>query len=252
MALRFFDTNFYKSPFVRGLKGACKGLYSFIICDCKASGIWPKDLQVASLYVGFNITEKDFEIFIKSGKAIDLKDGNFFFPDFIEHQYPKGLSDKNPAHINIILDLKKYRLIDENLKVLPSPLKGTKVKVMVEEKVIEEETEKEIKPEIEKTPLEKKFEEFVNFRKAKKEPILDVSMEAFKKKLWKLSGKNTEMAIEILEQSIAMGWTGIFTIKENNNGKQSVITNNKSVREEILTKHYDNLTKRHSEQQGEN
>ena len=65
MALRFFDTNFYKSPFVRGLQGACKGLYSFIICDCKASGIWAKDLEVASLYIGFKITEKDFDVFLK-------------------------------------------------------------------------------------------------------------------------------------------------------------------------------------------
>ena len=36
------------------------------------------------------------------------------------------------------------------------------------------------------------------------------------------------------------------------NGKQSVIANNEAVRKTVLTKHYDNLTKRHSEQQGEN
>lgn len=222
MALRFFDTNFYKSPFVRGLQGACKGLYSFIICDCKASGIWAKDLEVASLYVGFKIAEKDFDIFLKSGKAIDLKDGNYFFPDFIEHQYPKGLSDKNPAHINIILDLKKYNLIDENLKVLPSPFKGTKV--MVKEKVMEGETVKETKPEIEKTPLEKKFDEYLNFRKAKKVPVLPESIDALKKKLWKLSGEKVETAIEILEQSIGQGWTGLFELKENKTQPKKELT----------------------------
>jgi hypothetical protein len=236
MALRFFDTNFYKSPFVRGLQGACKGLYSFIICDCKASGIWAKDLEVASLYIGFKITEKDFDVFLKLGKAIDLKDGNYFFPDFIEHQYPKGLSDKNPAHINIILDLKKYNLIDENLKPLTSPLKGTKVMVMVKEK----ETVKETETKIEKTPLEVKFEEFLKFRKAKKVPVLPESVDALKSKLWKLSNKNEDTAIEILNESIANGYQGIFELK-NNNGKQSVLNNNKSVREEILTRDFNSL-----------
>ncbi len=135
MANRYVDTGFFKSPFIRGLKGSLKGLYSYIICDCTGAGIWAKDLPVASVYVGFEILESDFEIFVKSGKAIDLKDGKFFFPDFIEHQYPKGLSKTNPAHTNFILELEKYGLIDKNLKVLTSPLEGTNVIVKVKEDV---------------------------------------------------------------------------------------------------------------------
>lgn len=122
MAKRFIDTNFYKSPFIRGLKGSLKGLYSFIICDCDGSGIWVKDLEIASVYVGFQFSETQFnDSFIKTGKAIDLKDGKYFFPDFIEHQYPKGFSAKNPAQINFILTLKKYKLIDENLQIIKDP-----------------------------------------------------------------------------------------------------------------------------------
>ena len=125
MAKRFIDTDFYKSPFVRGLEGSLKGLYSFIICDCDGSGIWPKDLEIASVYIGFKISEKEFsEAFVKTGKAIDLNDGKYFFPDFIEHQYPKGLSEKNPAQINFILNLKKYNLLDDNLQIIKDPSKG--------------------------------------------------------------------------------------------------------------------------------
>lgn len=123
MANRFINTSFYKSPFVRGLKGSLKSFYSYIICDCDGSGIWTCDFQIASLYIGFEITIKEFEeAFINTGKAIDLKNGKYFFPDFIEHQYPKGLSNTNPAHTNFILELKKYKLVSDNLRTLEDPL----------------------------------------------------------------------------------------------------------------------------------
>lgn len=130
MANRFLDTNYYKSPFVRSLPGKLKSLYSFIICDCDGSGIWRMDMQAASLYIGFEVTQKEFELsFTAKGKAINLGGDKFFFPDFIEHQYPNGLQANNKAHKNFISALKKFGLIDENLKVtvkpLESPLKGS-------------------------------------------------------------------------------------------------------------------------------
>lgn len=119
MANRFLETNYFKSPFVRGLKGSLKGLYSFIICDCTPSGIWAMDMEAASMYIGFKVTYEEFEeYFISKGKAILIGGGKYFFPDFIEHQYPKGLSDKNTAHINIIPELRKLGLIDDKNNVV--------------------------------------------------------------------------------------------------------------------------------------
>jgi hypothetical protein len=70
--------------------------------------------------------------------------------------------------------------------------------------------------------LEDKILEFIAYRKAIKKPIREVSMEAFKKKLIKLGNSNEETMIEILEQSIANGWQGIFELKQTkNNGKQT-------------------------------
>jgi len=138
MALRYIDTNFFKSPYVRGLKAPIKTLYIFIICDCSGAGIWVKDLDVASIYTGNNISEKDFKIFIDNGKAVDLGNGKYFFPDFIDHQYPNGFSDKNPAQKNFISELKKYNLLDADLniiKTLQRPFKGSQVMVMVKEDV---------------------------------------------------------------------------------------------------------------------
>lgn len=125
MANRFLDTNYYKSPFVRALKGSLKSLYSFIICDCDGAGIWHLDLQAASLYTGFEITKQEFENhFIVTGKAINIGQNRFFFPDFIEHQYPKGLQAGNPAQKNFIATLKKFNLIDENLIVKKGAKEG--------------------------------------------------------------------------------------------------------------------------------
>lgn len=188
MAKRFIDTDFFKSPFVRSLKGPLKSLYSYIICDCSGAGIWTKDLEIASVYIGQNVSEDEWKVFIDSGKAIDLKDGKFFFPDFIEHQYPKGLSDKNPAHNNFIIELKKYGLINEALKVLPSPLKGTKVMVMVKEKVKVEEKVKESEVMIYPT-----FDDFWNEYDKK---VGDKSK--VEKKFNKLSQKDKDAIMEYL------------------------------------------------------
>lgn len=114
MANRFLETNFYKSPFVRSLKGALKGLYSFIICDCTHAGIWSFDLEAASMYIGFDVKMHEFdEFFIKTSKAIEISKGKYFFPDFIEHQYPSGLQADNKAHKYIISELKKYDFLEE-------------------------------------------------------------------------------------------------------------------------------------------
>ncbi len=109
MAIRFLDSNYYKSPFVRGLKGSLKSLYSFIICECDCAGIWHLDLQAASMYIGFEISQQEFDNhFVETGKAVYVAKNRFFFPDFIEHQYPKGLQANNPAHKNFISCFTKY------------------------------------------------------------------------------------------------------------------------------------------------
>jgi len=133
MAKRFIDTGFYKSPFVRGLQGPCKALYSFIICDCSGAGIWSKDLEIAGLYIGFKISEAQWSVFEKTGRAIPIGGDRFFFPDFIEHQYPSGLQDNNRAHMGFISELQKFNLLDGANKPLTRSLQGPMVMVMDKE-----------------------------------------------------------------------------------------------------------------------
>lgn len=233
MAKRYIDTGFYKHPFVRSLKGSLKGLYSFIICDCSGSGIWAKDLEVASIYVGASITENEWlEFFIKTGKAIDLKDGKFFFPDFIEHQYPKGLSETNPAHSNFILELKKYNLLDESLKPLRRPFEGSKVMVM--EKVMVTATVKgksNGKKEDEKKEIifpyeSERFLEMWNHWKEYKKGEFNFKYKTIQSEQAALSGlanmaTNEDHAINIIIQSMEKGWKGFFDLQQNGKSGQA-------------------------------
>lgn len=115
MANRFLETNYFKSPFVKKLEGKLKSFYSFIICDCTPSGIWFLDLDAAKHYIGFDVSMSEFETnFVATKKAIKIAAGKYFFPDFIEHQYPGGLSDNNKAHKNILAELRKFNLLNIN------------------------------------------------------------------------------------------------------------------------------------------
>lgn len=161
MAKRFIETGFFKSPFVRSLKAPLKTLYCFIICDCDGAGIWTVDHEIASVYIGHQFTFDEVKkAFIDSGKAIDLKDGRWFFPDFLEHQYPSGLSATNPAHKNFVFSLNSYGLLDDKLKPLPRPSQGSKVMVMVKDTVMEEVMAKETREVSKKEPETQETENF--------------------------------------------------------------------------------------------
>lgn len=133
MPLRFIDTDFFKHPFVRGLKGAYKSLYVFIFCDCDNAGIWNPEFEISSIYIDQKVDRDGAERHF-AGKYILIPNGKWFLPDFIQWQHPNGLQEYNPAHKKIIKTLNSFNLIDSELKVivpskvLASPFKGSKDK----------------------------------------------------------------------------------------------------------------------------
>ncbi len=223
MANRFIDTEFFKRPFVRSLKAPLKTLYAFIICDADSAGIWSLDLEIASIYVGEKIDMKDFETAFK-GKYVLLENGQLFFPDFIEHQYPKGLQANNPAHKKAIERLNELNLLDESLKPLERPLKGSKV--MVTDKVREKVT---VKVVVSKVVLPFESDNFKEvwglWKKERKErktkKYTENGEQAALHNLQKISDNNENTAIEIINQSIIQGWQGLFPLNSTKNGKQS-------------------------------
>ena len=234
MALRNIDTNFFKSPKVRSLKAPLKTLYLFIICDCNGAGIWVKDLEIASLYTGNKYTNSDFEDFCKIIHTIALNNGKYFFPDFIEHQYPKGLSPNNPALKNFIQELIKYNLLDDDyqiIKTLQRPFKGSLVTVIVNEDVIVSENVivKEANFEILNTDLEIAFDNFYEMRKKIKKPPTVNAKKMIVSKLNKLAPNNENEQIEILNQSTLNNWQDIYPLKNNTNGTKQTTTSERPI-----------------------
>ena len=122
MAKRFTDTDKWKKPFIRGLQGAYKLLWIYILDDCDHAGIWQVDLDVAEVRMGEKINA---ELALKSfgDKVIPFDDGlKWFIPDFIEFQYG-ALNPENRVHNSVITLLSKYKLLEVN-KDLVSPLQG--------------------------------------------------------------------------------------------------------------------------------
>lgn len=115
MGKRFTDTEKYKKPFIRGLKGAYKLLWDYICLDCNHAGIWIVDFEVAQLYIGndMQVNKKEaLECFNKSEeRVIPFDNGTkWFIKSFVEFQYGT-LSEKIRSHKSVIDILEKNKLI---------------------------------------------------------------------------------------------------------------------------------------------
>jgi predicted Ser/Thr protein kinase len=91
--------------------------------------------------------------------------------------------------------------------------------------ILKETKEKETKEkEIQASPfvyfpydyiLDLKYKEYLAFRKQIKKPLSEISIKANIESLKKLSKENNDVAVQILEQSIANGWQGLFELKQS-------------------------------------
>lgn len=219
MAKRFTDTEKWKKPFIRSLKAPYKLLWLYICDDCDHSGIWQVDIEVAEIRIGEKLDEKKALSFF-GDKIIPLDNGTkWFIPSFIEFQYPSGLSENNKAHTSIIKNLDRYKDQIENFKPLESPLQGDKDMVMDKDKEMDK-----VKVMV-MLPFE--TEEFSNYwamwKDFKKKQFkftyaTPQSEQAALKDLVKLSNGDEQTALQIIEQSLAKGWKGLFALKNENNG----------------------------------
>lgn len=219
MSKRFTDTEKWKKPFIRNLSAPYKLLWLYICDDCDHSGIWQVDIDVAKIRIGEDINEQDAIKFFED-KIIKIDNGNkWFIPSFIDFQYPSGLNPDNKAHGGIIKMLIKYKLIDDQLKPLGSPLQGDKD--MVKDKVMDKD---KVKEEIELPFFSKEFEElWESWKDYKKKEFkftykTKQSEVAALNALVTLSKGNEDIAIKIINQSLANSWKGLFNLKEDAKG----------------------------------
>ena len=217
MAKRFTDTEKWKKPFIRLLKAPYKLLWLYICDDCDHSGIWQVDIEVAEIRIGEKLDYNKAIIFFND-KIIPLDNGaKWFIPSFIEFQYPSGLSENNKAHTGIIKNLERYKNEIENYKPLESPLQGDKV--MVKDKVMDKDKVQVIMPFTSDNFI-KYWDLWKDFKKKQFKFTFATpqSEQAALKDLVKISNGLETVAIEIIEQSLAKGWKGLFEIKNIKNG----------------------------------
>lgn len=112
MTKRFTDSEKFRDKWYRNLKPKHKCLWEYLLSECSIAGIIDFDYDSASFHIGEKITEADLKVF--ADRIVKLSDGKIFIPKFIKFQQ-NALNEKNPAHKNIIKELKKYG-IDETLE----------------------------------------------------------------------------------------------------------------------------------------
>lgn len=109
MAKRMTDTDKWKKRFVRELTPQHKLLWFYILDDCNHGGIWEVDIDVASIRVGFDLSQDDLPSLF-GDKVISFDNGDkWFIPDFIEYQYGE-LNQNSNVHKSVINLLNKYNL----------------------------------------------------------------------------------------------------------------------------------------------
>ena len=109
MAKRMTDTDKWKKRFVRELTPQHKLLWFYILDDCNHAGIWEVDIDVASIRVGFDLSQDDLPSLF-GDKVISFDNGDkWFIPDFIEYQYGE-LNQNSNVHKSVLNLLNKYNL----------------------------------------------------------------------------------------------------------------------------------------------
>lgn len=79
---------------------------------------------------------------------------------------------------------------------------------------------KEVKKYYDDESLDSAFSDYVDMRKQIKKPMTDRAITLAKNKLDDLSGGDSSMAIEILNQSVLNGWQGLFPLKTESRSQE--------------------------------
>jgi len=226
MPKRFTDTNKYKKPFIRGLKGPYKLLWDYLYHDCDHAGIWIVDFEIAQIYIGDDMPinkEAALKYFNNGEKRIiEIHNGSkWFVPDFVEFQYGE-LQETNRAHNSVIAILRKYNLLDKiKNKGHISSLEGAKDKDKDKDKNKEMDKDKELVKNLKILPeFYDTFLLWLKYKRSRGEAYKNkTSTTIAYKHLLEFSNEDPDKAIKVIEQSIGNNWAGLFGLKEQTTSK---------------------------------
>jgi len=232
--LRSVSTGFWSDPFIEDLTPNQKLLFLYLITNEKTNmlGIYEASIKKISFETDIkkDVVQDALKLFEKKGK-VRYADNFVIITNYLKHQNFNTNMKKSAidTYNNLPNELK-----DSNLNVTKdNPLEGFERLLnhfgMVSKREVEYEYELEVKDETKKEdklvfPFDSKkflevWELWIKYRNQSKKPIKGIIAEqAQLQKISKLANLNEEIAIEIIMQSIENNWTGIFELKNNNNG----------------------------------
>jgi hypothetical protein len=123
---RFTDTGLYSDPWFRRLPPKLKCLWEYMRCQCDNAGVWKVDFELASYFVGEEITEAEAEAAF--GERIQkIGQDKWWLTRFIEFQYGELSPDCKP-HKSVLDLLKRHGIGYPNS--IQTPQERIKIRIL--------------------------------------------------------------------------------------------------------------------------
>ncbi len=197
---RFTDTDIWDDVWFRKLPCEYKTLWRYVCDKCDNAGVWKKDFEAASFYVGAPISEKEaLEHFNKEKTRINtINGGEWQVIQFISFQYGE-LKPQCIPHKNVLSLLKKH-----GLKYRVGGRVGVTLQEKEKEKEEDKDKDKEEEKEKERTITIATLVIKESFLKTKKEiyPMLNIEGEIRKCVDWHTSKNTHTVKTKRWEQAI--------------------------------------------------
>jgi hypothetical protein len=219
MAKRFIDTKMFEDEWICSLSKDAKLFFIYYITTCDHAGILKLNKKLCEFQTGLKNTDTVIKELGKS--LITVKENVYFMPRFIKFQYPDFPKSTVKQQDSALKILKSYNLFNDETnsyltlsKELPnsydsdndidSDSDSNNVNVINKNKY-----------EFVKIEFKQSFEKWIAYKKERKESYKsEMSLKTFYDNLIKLSNNNPDIAMQIVNQSIANNWAGIFELKQ--------------------------------------
>lgn len=221
MAKRFTATEKWIDTWFCNLKPKHKLLWIYMLDNCDISGVWEANLKLAGQHAAAKYDPDEVrQIF--AGKVFNVpgREDKWFIPNFIDFQYGELKPSVN-LHSKILKMLDLYQ-IPYPYNIPPEGLHGSpKDKDKDKEEDKDKKIEKTNFPQELDTPeFQSAWAMFLEHRRQIKKYMTPLAASMSIKKLMSLSGGNPVVAVQIIEQSVANGWQGLFELKNGSAPKK--------------------------------
>lgn len=217
MAKRFIDTKMFEDEWICSLSKDGKLFFIYYITTCDHAGILKLNRKLCEFQTGLKNTDTVIKELGKS--LITVKENVYFMPRFIKFQYPDFPKSTVKQQDSALKILKSYNLFNDETnsyltlsKELPNSYDSDNYSDSDSDNV---NVINKNKYEFVKIEFKQSFEKWIAYKKERKESYKsEMSLKTFYDNLIKLSNNNPDIAMQIVNQSIANNWAGIFELKQ--------------------------------------